>query len=243
MSDVTDHYDRLLAEHYSWMLGVPAAEKAREQRELLERGKVEPGELAIDLGAGPGYQSIALSDLGFRRVLAIDTSAALLAELRRHAGRRAIETIHGDMMDLLRHVSGESAAAVVCMGDTLTHLTAPERVPQLFAAVATALRSGGRFVLSYRDLSVELKGTDRFIPVRSSPDKIMTCFLEYAPDRVRVHDLVHVREGDRWQLQKSWYPKLRLPVEGVRHDLESAGLQVDFHESVRGMTILAARKN
>jgi hypothetical protein len=36
MSDVTRHYDTLLAQHYSWMMGVPFAAKVAEQQALLE---------------------------------------------------------------------------------------------------------------------------------------------------------------------------------------------------------------
>jgi len=78
--------------------------------------------------------------------------------------------------------------------------------------------------------------------VRSTADKIMTCFLEYHPDVVQVHDLVHIREDGAWRLAKSCYPKLRLAVDEVRRQLAQAGLHVYAAEQVRGMSILAAQK-
>lgn len=79
------HYERLLAEHYTWMLGMPFEHKTAEQAELLSgMGVTTPG-LCVDLGCGPGFQAIALAQLGATRVHAIDTSAVLLAELRAHA--------------------------------------------------------------------------------------------------------------------------------------------------------------
>jgi len=61
--------------------------------------------------------------------------------------------------------------------------------------VFNALHSGGVFVSTYRDLTKELEGLDRFIPVRSD-DKIMTCFLEYeSAESVAVHDLIYTRVG------------------------------------------------
>jgi hypothetical protein len=242
MSTVTDHYERLLAEHYSWMFGVSAAVKAAEQRDLLTRVGVGAGELAVDLGAGSGFQSMALADMGFKRVLAIDTSATLLEELRSNCGKRPVESIQDDMMHIARHVDPGAADVFVCMGDTLTHLPAKDAVSQLFGAVSVALRSGGLFVMTFRDLSAELHGVDRFIPVRSTPDKIMTCFLEYNADIVMVHDLIHVREGESWKLLKSSYPKLRLPPNEVRLNLEEVGFQVYSQEVVRGMSVIAARR-
>jgi transcriptional regulator with AAA-type ATPase domain len=65
-------------------------------------------------------------------------------------------------------VVGDRAKRTSCMGDTLTHLSSRSEVSNLFQSVARALKPGGRFVVTYRDLaSVELLGLDRFIPVRS----------------------------------------------------------------------------
>jgi len=243
MGTVTDHYETLLAEHYSWMFGVAPPVKAAEQLELLTRLNITPGALAVDLGAGSGFQSMALADMGFVRVLALDTSARLLRELRSNCGKRSVAPIQDDMLNIVQHVGPGTADTVVCMGDTLTHLPQRDLVPRLFTAVSAALRHNGQFVVTYRDLSMELHGVERFIPVRSTADKIMTCFLEYHPDVVLVHDLVHTREPQgTWQLAKSCYPKLRLAVDEVRRALARAGLQVYAAEQVRGMSVLAAQK-
>lgn len=243
MTSAVEHYEHLLAEHYSWMSGDGSPfEKGIAQVAVLQRAKVTGGDQAIDLGAGPGFQAIALSELGYR-VLAIDTSQELLGELQVNCGARAVRALHADIMNLSQFVSPASVDVALCMGDTLTHLPDRTYLPRLFAQVASALRAGGRFVVSYRDLTTELEGLDRFIPVRSSADKIMTCFLEYGPDTVTVHDLIYVRDGETWKLLKSSYPKLRLAVADVTSELEAAGLTVDVEETTRGMTLLSAAKN
>jgi hypothetical protein len=70
----------------------------------------------------------------------------------------------------------------------------------------------------------------------------MTCFLEYGPDTVMVHDLIHVRDDDSWKLLKSSYPKLRLSADEVCRDLEAAGFEVYARDIVRGMTVLGAHR-
>ena len=75
---VQEHYDNLLAEHYTWMFGVPFGQKVQEQSELLEAMRVAAPASAIDLGCGSGFQSFALIRLGAKAVLAVDTSRQLL---------------------------------------------------------------------------------------------------------------------------------------------------------------------
>lgn len=244
MNDAVRHYDELLAAHYSWMVGVPFEEKAAEQKALLQELGLLPGDhgTAIDLGAGPGYQSAALADLGYAPVIAIDTSKMLLEELSAQKGVRAIETLHGDVRHLSRYAPSESAEVVVCMGDVLPHLERHEDVSALLKDCFAALKPGGRLVLTFRDLSQELAGLDRFIPVQSDADRVMVCVLEYEPRTVLVHDLIHTRSGGGWRLDKSCYRKLRLAPKDVTRALRDLGFEITFDGPKTRMWAISARK-
>ncbi|MET9734793.1 GNAT family N-acetyltransferase [Streptomyces sp. NPDC006458] len=88
MTTAVDHYDRFLAEHYTWMLGGDLLALAAAQRaHLIEWGVVPgpAGSVAVDLGCGPGHTSLALAGLGFDPVLAVDLSRPLLDELAAYA--------------------------------------------------------------------------------------------------------------------------------------------------------------
>lgn len=236
-----DHYERVLAQHYTWMFGVPFAQKVAEQMALLRQAGVAEPKVAVDLGCGSGFQSVALANLGANRVHAIDTSAALLRELEGHAGDLPITTHEADLM-IFDRIVGERADTIVCMGDTLTHLGSPNDVATLFRKIARMLSAGGRLVLSWRDLSIPPEGLNRFIPLRSSDERIMTCFLEDRGETVLVHDLVHVRGEAGWQLQKSAYPKLKLSLDCVTSVLESTGLEPVHRQDVQGMIVLAVTR-
>ncbi|NGO72523.1 class I SAM-dependent methyltransferase, partial [Streptomyces boncukensis] len=205
------------------------------------------GATAVDLGSGPGPQSLALARLGFTTVHAVDTSAALLAELTEHARRsgaaRAIRTHQADIRGALPHLAAPgSVAAVVCMGDTLPHLPHRADVRELIAQAAEALRPGGSFVATFRDLTTALHGPDRFLPVRSTADRILTCFLDYADgDTVQVHDLLYTRRNGAWHFASSSYPKLRLAPQWVAEQCAAAGLAVR-HDTAgpRGLRTLHA---
>jgi SAM-dependent methyltransferase len=194
---------------------------------------------AIDLGCGSGFQSIALARLGYE-VLALDTCRALLAELEEHKGELPIATQEADLRSVALVTPGVELA--ICMGDTLTHLASHGEVTQLFADVRGVLAPEGKFVLSYRDLSAEIKGTERFIPVRSEANRIMTCFLEYEPQAVVVHDLIHIRKGERWELRKSGYRKLRLSVDWVCAGLSASGFAIKHAGINAGLTVISAER-
>jgi SAM-dependent methyltransferase len=229
MGEVQQHYSNLLAKHYTWMFGTSFAAKVAEQKTILKgalqtTNSFEPG-LAVDLGCGPGFQTLALAEMGYSPVLSVDTSELLLQELQSHLGNLPVQTIHSDLSKLSEFVSSATARVIVCMGDTITHLAGKDAVEDLLNQAFNALTPGGKFVVSYRDLSTEATDLDRFIPVYADQDAIMTCFLEFdRPDTVLVHDLVYSREGEQWLLHKSNYRKLRLPIGW----LEDAMVQVGF---------------
>jgi hypothetical protein len=220
--------------------GVPAAiERGRAELTSLGLACGETG-LAVDLGAGFGMHAIPLARSG-REVVAIDTSAELLAELARHAGGLSIETLQADIAGFAGRLA-RKAQLLLCMGDTLTHLPALEAVESLIAGAGAAVNATGRFVLTFRDYSSALAGDKRFIPVRSDADRILTCFLEYDTDRVIVHDLLHERDGALWKLKVSSYPKLRLAPPWVVGRLEEHGFEVTRQAGPGGMVCLTATR-
>ncbi|MFI6980953.1 class I SAM-dependent methyltransferase [Embleya sp. NPDC050154] len=249
MTDATVHYDRLLAEQYTWMLGDDIEALAAGQAALLRDLGVLPGPapgVAVDLGCGPGQQTLALARAGFASVVAVDSSKLLLAELAGHTRDIAgIDPVHADIRGVLPQVARPGTVdLVVCMGDTLPHLPSRADVTALLADTARALAPGGRFVVTYRDQSRPLHGTDRFIPVRGDRDRVFTCFLEYVDeDTVMVHDLLHTRSGDTWSLRAGSYPKLRIASDWLNEQCRRAGLEIrDDTTGPRGMRILHAVK-
>ena len=231
------HYENLLARHYTWMLGGDLEAAAASERRVLEDIGVLPGAVAVDLGCGPGPQTLALADMGFESVIGVDTSQELLDELAHHArSRPAIKAIRADLLQALPDVlEGHLADVVVCMGDTVLHLGGRDAVIELCNRVAQALAPGGSFVLTYRDLTEALHDLERFMPVSSDDERIMLCVLEYdKPETVTVNDLIYIRRAEGWQLAKSSYSKLRLAPDWVRDQLTCAGLGVGHHSAGAG---------
>lgn len=241
MTSVSEHYANHLAPIYLWMAGGTEAALTRGRTEIATLVTPTTQSLwAVDLGAGFGMHAIPLAELGYS-VLALDTSPLLLAQLQATGSTQTIVTVAADLLAFKQYLQAPPSV-VLCMGDTLTHLPDRAAVAQLFAQVASALAAGGQFIMTFRDYSVPLTGTQRFIPVRSDADRILTCFLEYADEVVTVHDIVHERDGLHWRQSISAYPKLRLAPEWVMQTLADVGLQVQREQGLAGMIRLIARR-
>jgi hypothetical protein len=116
-------------------------------------------------------------------------------------------------------------------------------VEQLFFDVAESLAVGGMFAATFRDYaSKTLEGNARFILVRRDANRILTCFLEYGPDVVTVHDSLTQRIDGHWVQTVSSYPKLRLAPDWVEAKLQSSGLRSRRETAPSGMVRIVGTK-
>ena len=240
MASVREHYDKLLAPYYSWICG-GCELKFEENRKFFRSSGIRPAlsGVAVDLGAGSGFQSIPLSQAGFK-VFAIDLSHDLLTELKSHAQGLSIVTIEDNLLNFTEHIP-ENVELVVCMGDTITHLQAHNEVQILLEDAARVIEDNGHLILGFRDLTTELKNLDRFIAVRSGPENIFTCFLEYEKNHVKVHDIIHEKTGDQWVMKKSCFRKLRISPQWMSDCLLKAGFKIENINTDNEMITIIAR--
>ena len=240
---VKEHYDKHLANFYSWMVG-DFDQKRADFQDFLENNRVYPSEtnVAIDLGAGHGIQSIALKKIGFD-VTAIDFNDQLLDELKSNPDGVSIKTVNTDIRNI-KEYSGLKPELIVCCGDTITHLENKADIEKLIEDCANILSEHGKLILSYRNYSTELNDQQRFIPVKSDQDRILTCILNYEPEKVKVTDLLYEKTENGWIQKVSSYRKVRITPKEIAEMLENNGMKITFNESNNRMqTIIAEKKN
>jgi SAM-dependent methyltransferase len=242
LKSVRNHYDEFLAPVYSWILGDFKNAYHANVKFFSSLGiSSKHGDLAVDLGCGPGCQALPLAEKGFR-VIAIDFCQELLDQLSQRAGDLQITTICDDLTEFDKHIDGP-ADLIVCMGDTLVHLPDTASVDKCIDRVSSALKPGGTFIYSIRDyVSSEPTGADRFVPIRADDEQIFTCFLDYREDVVHVHDVLHIKEDGAWNMRISDYLKLRLDTAEVNKRLQANGLEISQQTTEKGMIYVVATR-
>ncbi len=244
MATVSEHYDKVLSDVYSWMFG--GFEIAIQRNiDFFNKHHLSPdgSGIAIDLGAGCGFQSIPLAKAGYS-VTSIDIDAKLLNELNYNCGELQINTVQDDLVNFDK-ISPKGAELIVCMTDTIVHLESKDKVISLLAKVFDALEPKGKFILTFRDLTYELSELDRFLPVKSDENIIFTCFLEYETETVKVHDIVYKKspeEWEEWKLFKSFYRKLRLSKDWFDKKLSDSGFTEIESKVEKGFVTVIAVK-
>lgn len=241
MNNTKKHYDSHLADFYSWMAG-NFEEKVIDFQKFFEEQNFDlpQGSNVLDLGAGHGIHSVALNRMG-HNVTAVDFNQQLLNELSANSDGK-IKVVLDDIRELEPFTS-LSPELIVCAGDTLTHLGSPEEIEKFINDCARLLPQGGKLLLTFRDYSNALNDDQRFIPVKSSENRILTCILEYSEDKVKVTDLLRERTDAKWIQKVSSYEKVRISPMAVNQIIEAAGMRIIFNEPLNRMQTVIAEKS
>lgn len=178
---------------------------------------------AVDAGAGTGFHSLLLSELGVK-VSAVDVSPAMLEALRRNAASRGveIETVRSAFADIADRLRG-TYDAVFCLGNSLPHvLTEAELLATLTGFRSLLGKEGILFVqlLNYAKL---LAGRDRIQSVREDGEKIFVRFYDFEEVLVRFNILTLTRVPSGFEMHLESVPLRPWVVEDIRPLLERAG--------------------
>ncbi len=107
---------------------------------------------------------------------------------------------------------------------------------------ADILTDKGHLILTFRDYSNSLDDQQRFIPVKSSPGRILTCILEYGDDKVKVTDLLHEKTNGQWAQRVSSYEKVRISPIEIMNIIETKGMVIKLNEPINRMHTIIAEK-
>jgi SAM-dependent methyltransferase len=188
---VQTFYDRLAGD-YDRMTGLER--RLGAERPAFERLVGMYGiRSAVDAGAGTGFHSILLAELGVR-VSAVDLSPAMLEALQENARRHHVDvkTFASSFRRLPRRLGGKYDA-VFCMGNSLAHLLTKAELTAAVAAFHSILGPKGILVLQMLNYEKIMKTRERIQNVREEGEKIFLRFYDFEGGKIRFNILTMTR--------------------------------------------------
>ncbi len=148
-------YVHSFVEKWDELIDWDAREKGEEDffiRELRRRGKRK----ILDVATGTGYHSVKLMDAGFE-VTSADGSPDMLARAFRNARGHdhILRTVQADWRWLNRDVHGKYDA-IICLGNSFTHLFDENDRRKALAEFYSALRHDGILIMDHRNYDLIL---------------------------------------------------------------------------------------
>ena len=137
-----------------------------EMRIILPVLKKNNLKTILDCACGTGLQSVGLLKAGFN-VTASDLSEKMLEQALLNAKKEGydLSTVKLDFRDLHSHFS-EKFDAVLCMGNSLPHMSSEEDIRAALQSMYDVLGESGVLIVEIRDFD-QLKNTNkRFLPIK-----------------------------------------------------------------------------
>jgi SAM-dependent methyltransferase len=133
----------------------------------------------LDVGCGPGTQSIPLAKLGFN-VIGVDPSPELIKKAHETAEKHDVNVtwLRGDFLSLDSLID-EPVDAIICKGNSLPHLLTDEDIEHTIHIFYELLRPGGLVVIGLRDFEMMLEHRPRFLPGFSHIDEDDNEFITF----------------------------------------------------------------
>ena len=177
LADATQFYDNL-SEDYDAMTGF---EKRFIHEKpffdlLMRRFGITT---ALDAGAGTGFHSLLLGQLG-AHVTAMDISSKMLERVKAHAKdlHIKIDLVESNFQDM-PHRLNKKFDAVFCMGNSLPHLLTHEELVQSLKNFSDVLRPGGILFFQLLNYTRILSSKERVQSVKEAGGMTFVRFYEF----------------------------------------------------------------
>jgi SAM-dependent methyltransferase len=207
-------------------------------KDLDEMVFTEKG-IAVDLGCGPGAYSLALANLGFSTIHAIDFCNQIF-----HQDLLANNSVETHTLDIrqIDNLDLFDCDFILCTGDTILYMNDESEVLKLIAWISRALKSQGLVLFEFRDFSMELPIIERFKTTKVSTHFIKNIGLVYDEQFIHTVDVINKKVNEKWVTIKGQSKKLRLSFNQIQKLLESNGLKIANSTNINAKIRIVACK-
>ncbi len=207
-------------------------------------------ETVLDVGCGPGTQSIPLAKLGFD-VTGVDPSPKLLEKAKQTEQKENVHVrwIQSDFLSLHDAVEGPFDA-IICKGNSLPHLLTDLEIEQTIKAFFDLLRAGGVLVIGLRDFEMMLEHRPNFLPGFNHKDDNDNEFITFdiwewqdGPPIIATQNLYMVRgQGEDYETIKRTVHFRPLSTDELQVVLLEQAFEDIEQSSDRWEQLITARK-
>ena len=195
------------------------------------------GTRVIEVGCGTGATARRLADLGCV-VEASDLDPEMIAE----AKKQRTYPNHGnlvfsvdDMLSALKKTTDNSARLILCLGNTLPHLTGDDEVSRFFALASKALGRGGTLMVQLLNYPLIIRKGALDLPELAGDDILFRRRQVYVPESGLVDFFTEV--GSRGEVAKTTHKLRPLDVNTLSENagqfgLKSIGIFQDWNGSI-----------
>ncbi len=232
-NDTSVFYDSIADDYHLWYRDWDA-ELEREGLNLRRFFREHGVQTVLDASCGPGTQSIALAQLGYK-VTAADPSAGILARAQQNAEKYGvgdqITFVQSDFQNLHHRLHGPFDA-VMTKGNAFPHLLYDEQIEESLLIFYELLKPGGLLLIGMRDFEPLLEDRPRFIPgrIHDGPEEQIITFDVWdwddgPPITVTFNRFIARGSGQQYQINK--YPVVfrALAAEEVEVAVSEVGFE------------------
>lgn len=173
----------------------------------------------LDIGCGTGNKTALLSETA--RITGVDSAPDMIAKAGEDNARPGIAYEVLDMARLETRFGPAAFDAAACLGNTLVHLTSPEAMEAMCAAVRRLLVPGGLFVCQILNYDRILDNALTELPAIDTPNTRFSRFYERKGDLLTFRTEIFLKAtGETLRDETPLFP---LRPGGLNAMLEQAG--------------------
>lgn len=201
-----------LSLHYDEIFAVTAAEMGFIKDRLKGRKSL------LDVGCGTGNKTELLAEDG-RRIVGLDLDPGMVEQARARHGGPGLEYQVGDMTTFGRDFPPAAFDALVCLGNTLVHLTEAGQLEAFMAQAAAALSPGGLMVIQILNYDHIINDQVRELPLIEAGPVVFHRYYDWdgsdQPREIRFRTHLEIKDGPAYDNDIPLKPIRRSELESL----------------------------
>lgn len=201
-----------LSLYYDEIFAVTPAEMGFIRAKLVGRKRI------LDLGCGTGNKTELLAEPE-RLIVGLDLDPAMIELARQHHSGPGLEYRVGDLTGFGRDFPPASFEALLCLGNTLPHLTEPGLLGQFMDQAAATLAPGGDLIIQILNYDHILDDRVRELPLIETEAAVFRRHYDWSgpgdPAEIRFRTRLEIKGGAAYDNDIPLRPIRRAELENL----------------------------